>query len=710
MVLLKNHLPILALACATMALTVSSWAGTTVTFREVMATYHAGSEADLKRTIDGWEVSPKGWSLEPKLDQAQSVIFVAETPIEADLLHLTMFFMSGRPNASFANFSISYTSDARPDFQSAWHDLPILNFGGTTANLRSGPENHLIADEAPQTITGTLPDSLYWISARTRGKAITGFRIEVFPVFLNTTPPSGPQMSWSREMDFVLTEFRAEVTSTTTNVALGAPVTASHPLYIGHTRMTADALTDGWASTIAHPHEDVTGKDFYFEIDLGKQRTIDHLLLRQRGDDFNLERFGKMRIRLYDQDPKQGAIPTWQVLNRPDGSYPAQGESDVLRAADGQGKFHGRYLRISTENPAPHSPMLAEVEVYETRSTRLVSVKADDRQLAGGPELRIPPGVQRLAFQWEFPQSGRPHDRLYRWKVEGVRSDWQTSGTLLLEIPCPPAGEFQLEIQAAHSDGAWDASVTRLPFAVDARFTQTRAFPWLVAGGTLFCGFLVSWHFSRKRIIALQAQSALTAERSRIARNMHDDVGARIAQLAVLQDVFAREHPMSCEAKSDLSALTTCAREAMVALDEAVWTVNPRNDSLTALAAFLVQHADHSLSPLGIACRIDGPNTWPEVALRAGTRHEVALAFKEALQNIVKHAAATAVELTLRLENGLFSIRLADNGHGIPLETSGPGKDGLLNMRQRLESIGGTCDWLPGENGGTVVAMKLPLT
>ncbi len=289
-----------------MALTVCAWAGSTVAFREVMATYHAGSEADLKRTINGWEASSKGWSLEPKYDQAQATIFVAEIPIEADLLNLTMFFMAGRPNASFENFSISYTTDAHPDFQSIWHDLPILNFGATTSNLQRGPGNRLIADEAPQKITGTIPDSMYWISARTRGKAITGFRIEVFPVFLNADPASGPQMSWSGEKDFVLTEFRAEVTSTTTNVAPGAPVTATHPLYIGHNRMTADALTDGWPSTIAHPNEDVTGKDFYFEIDLGKERVIDRLLLRQRGDFYGLDRFGKMRIRLYDQDPKDG--------------------------------------------------------------------------------------------------------------------------------------------------------------------------------------------------------------------------------------------------------------------------------------------------------------------------------------------------------------------------------------------------------------------
>jgi signal transduction histidine kinase len=383
---------------------------------------------------------------------------------------------------------------------------------------------------------------------------------------------------------------------------------------------------------------------------------------------------------------------------------------DVVRAANGQGVFRGRYLRISTENPVPLSPMLAEVEVYETRTARLVSLKADDRLLPGGDGLRVPPGVQRLKFQWEIPQSGKPVDVLYRWKVAGVSHDWQSSDSLLLEIPCPPPGDFQMEIQAAHSDGTWDASLLQLPFTVDAHFTQTAGFLWLIGGVTLLVGVLVSRYFARRKIARLEAKSALSAERSRIARNMHDDVGARLAQLAVLQDVFTREHSMPPAAKSDLAVLTAHTREAMESLDEAVWTVNPRNDTLSSLAAFLMQHADHYLTPLGIACRIDGPNTWPQITLRAGIRHEVALAFKEALQNIVKHAAASEVEVTLRHEAGRFIIRVADNGRGFSQKTGGPGEDGLLNMRQRLESIGGTCDWLPRENGGTIVEMKLPLS
>jgi len=707
----KNTFALLALVLVSGILVGSVYART-VKFRELMTTYHAGTAEDVQRVIDGWEASPKGWSVEPNFGEAQAAIFVAESPIEADLLNLTMFFMAGRPNASFANFSLRYTTDEMPSFQGEWHDLPMINFGATTSKLKLAKDNRLIAEEVTGNVTGKIPDDHYWITARAPGKAITGFRIDVFPVFRRPEfsypdVSAGPLMSWSRESDFVLTEFRAEVVTTTTNVALGAPVTATHALYIG---MTADALTDGWPSTIAHPQEGVDTKDFAFEIDLGKERLIDHLTLRQRGDPYDLDRFGKMRIRLYDADRKGESTPTWQVLNRPDGSYPALGEADLLRAADGKGSFRGRYLRISTENPVPLSPMLAEVEVYETRTAHLVSVKADEQLIPSSGDLRIPAGAQRLALQWKIPQSGSPYDALYRWRLLGVNGAWQSSDSLLLEIPCPPPGDFILEIQAAHSDGTWDSSVMRMPFAVAARFTETAAFLWLIGGVTLLIGVLISRVFARLKIARLEAKSALAAERSRIARNMHDDVGARLAQLAVLQDVFSREHPLPPDAQADLAALTSCAREAMESLDEAVWTVNPRNDTLTALASFLAQHADRYLSPLGIVCRIDGLDDLPEVTLRTGTRHEVALAFKEALQNIVKHAAASEVEVTLQYGTERLTLRVADNGCGFPQKGGNPGEDGLLNMRQRLAFIGGTCEWLPGHNGGTIVEMKFPLS
>jgi signal transduction histidine kinase len=100
---------------------------------------------------------------------------------------------------------------------------------------------------------------------------------------------------------------------------------------------------------------------------------------------------------------------------------------------------------------------------------------------------------------------------------------------------------------------------------------------------------------------------------------------------------------------------------------------------------------------------------WPVIAVGAQKRHQLLLAFKEALQNIAKHAAATQVTLTLRHEPPNFVVRMEDNGRGLPAEFAGAGKDGFCNMQERLASVGGTCAVRSGAGGGTLVEMQIPL-
>lgn len=721
MALLNKHSVLLVLALIVHCYSGSlAWARSPVAFSRVEASYHAGEPAHLQQTIDGQSSSFDGWNVEGKFKSPQWIIFTAKNPIQADFIELSLHFMSGRPHSSFASFSLSYTTDETPSQDGAWEPLPLLNFSAATSKLTKDEGDRIMAEEVSYTITGLIPDEIYRISTRFPGVSVTGFRIDTFSV-LRSIPPfdktieilNVPIMAWAQDGNFVLTEFRAEVISTSTNVALGTPVTATHPLYTTSRKsgktMLPGALTDGWPSTIAHPAPNIVTQDFYFEFDLGQQRKIDHLGLRQRGDHHGLNRFGKMQIRLYDKDPKSGVSPTWQVLNRPDGSYPPKGAVDLLQADDGEGEFRGRYIRISSKNSKPLSPMLAELEVYETRTPQLLSVKVDEQKLETEGPLRIPPDVQRISFLLDIPQTGRPFDTLYRWRLRDSDRDWQHANSFELEIPCPPAGTFELELQAAHSDGTWDSSIMTLPFSVKARFTQTPMFLWLLGCITLLLGVASSYYYGQLKIKRLKALSALSDERSRIARNMHDDIGARLAQLTVLHDVFSIEHVLPPAANKDLGALTDHTRDAINALDEAVWTVNPRNDKLPALATYLIQYIDSYLAPLGVTYRIDSPNTWPNIPLRAGTRHEVALAFKESLQNIIKHAEATEVTVSLRYEDKQFSIYVADNGRGFTHQSSIPGQDGLRNMNQRLKSVNGTCDWSTNETGGTTVEMKLPV-
>jgi hypothetical protein len=168
-------------------------------------------------------------------------------------------------------------------------------------------------------------------------------------------------------------------------------------------------------------------------------------------------------------------------------------------------------------------------------------------------------------------------------------------------------------------------------------------------------------------------------------------------------------HALDPEAGRSLLRLNATAREAVAALDEVVWAINPRNDTLANVADYLCHCATEYFRPLEISCRLEAPPEWEPLQVRAQIRHQIMLAFKEALQNVVKHAAATEVTLTLRFEAPELVVLLEDNGCGIPENPGGMEKDGLANMRERLQSVGGSCRVSPRAAGGTRVEMRVKI-
>jgi signal transduction histidine kinase len=155
-------------------------------------------------------------------------------------------------------------------------------------------------------------------------------------------------------------------------------------------------------------------------------------------------------------------------------------------------------------------------------------------------------------------------------------------------------------------------------------------------------------------------------------------------------------------------------------MDEIVWAVNPKYDTLDSLAAYVGRFAQQYLSAAGIRCRLRMPVQLPSLALRAEVRHNIFLAFKEALNNIVKHSRATEVSITLNHDPHHFVLLLVDNGQGMQAshpERAAPSVDalrsssgnGLLNMQKRMEEIGGRCGWDSTPGKGTRVTLNAPI-
>jgi signal transduction histidine kinase len=681
-----------------------------ILLKSAEATFHSRDPSELMRVIDGVPIGPEGWSVAPNLDQPQAMIFRCAEPVEVAELDVTLYFLSGRPNNSIAEFSLSYTTDEEPSLEGNWKPLKILRFTAEVATLQRTDQGHLRAAMLPNVMTGKIPDDIYRIAVHSPESSATGFRLDVFPVFAYKDAP--PWMSWGTPHDFVLTEFRVEEdTREATNIALHCPVRASHPLFQG---MKPGALTDGLPATIAHPSDETPIPDFYYEVDLGRVAAFDHLGLRTRADGY-LNRFSRIIVRIYEADPQTGAPPAWEGMIRADGSHPPAGTADIVRAAQGKGVFRGRYLRLSSDSKIPLSPQLAEVEVYEPRTPEVIEALADGREIPLPGSIELPPGIRRLSLRLRIPQMGRPPGNTFRWRLRGDLEEWQMARLMFLDMPCPPPGKTTVfEAQALHSDNQWDATVFSLPIISRQHFWENRWFQGILAILLLGFSMWVARARTRRRaarqLAAMKARASLAEERARIARDLHDDLGANLAEIAMISELAREALPADDPTRAPLDKIFTRAEGNTRRLGEIVWAVNPSNDTLEHFTKYLCKFAQDYLSLAGVRCRFQIPGIMPPGYFSAAQRYNLLLAAKETIHNAVKHGDPGTVNLHLGMCDGRFVVTIQDDGCGFDEASAPASTRGCANMRLRMETIGGIFHITSCPGKGTTVTLQAPFT
>jgi ligand-binding sensor domain-containing protein/signal transduction histidine kinase len=338
--------------------------------------------------------------------------------------------------------------------------------------------------------------------------------------------------------------------------------------------------------------------------------------------------------------------------------------------------------------------------------------------------IRITPGRQRFEFHYTGLSFVSPDKVRFRYQLEGLETDWQEAGTKrVAQYSYLRPGTYRFHVKACNNDGVWNEAGATLAFAVMPFFWQTwwfQAAAVLAGGGAIGAGVL--WGSRRRlrhKLEQLERQRALERERARIARDIHDDLGASLTRITMLCQSARGELEGHHQAAADVDQIYGTARELTRAMDEIVWAVNPKHDTLDSLVTYLGRYAQNFLSAAAIRCRLDVPLHLPAWALTAEIRHHVFLAFKEALNNVVKHALATEVGVSLELLPNGFVLMIKDNGHGFEFPSPAarpfaageharvaPG-NGLLNMRKRLEEIGGRCEWQTAPGDGTRVKLAI---
>lgn len=320
---------------------------------------------------------------------------------------------------------------------------------------------------------------------------------------------------------------------------------------------------------------------------------------------------------------------------------------------------------------------------------------------AGTAPLKIPPGQQRFEFHFTGLSFVAPEKMQFQYRLAGWEKDWvdADNNKRVAEYSYIPPGSYTFHVRACNSDGVWNETGAALALIVLPHFWQTWWFHTLATLSAIALVAGIAWFISRRRmrfkLERVERQQALERERTRIAKDIHDHLGANLTRISLLSQSAHGDLENPAQAAAQLERIYNTSRELTRSMDEIVWAVNPQHDTLDSLASYLGNFAQEYLVSLNIRCRLDVPLHLPHWPITAEMRHNVFLAFKEALHNVVKHSGAREVSVIFATDAAGFHLAVRDNGKGFDpaTVTTRPGRgNGLKNMRQRLEKIGGRCE------------------
>jgi signal transduction histidine kinase len=205
-----------------------------------------------------------------------------------------------------------------------------------------------------------------------------------------------------------------------------------------------------------------------------------------------------------------------------------------------------------------------------------------------------------------------------------------------------------------------------------------------------------------KQIAVLSAQQD---ERSRISADMHDELGSGVTAIRLLSEIArqkTKQQPIE-----EISRISYNANELMTKMNAIIWSMNPGNDSVSSLVAYIRSYASEYLDNFNMDYKINVPGHIPDTDVSGVKRRNIFLVLKESINNVMKHAKATEVQINIGFEGNTMLIEITDNGKGIDSEKLNQFGNGLKNMQRRMEGIGGSFSILV--NNGTTVKLQMPL-
>ena len=361
------------------------------------------------------------------------------------------------------------------------------------------------------------------------------------------------------------------------------------------------------------------------------------------------------------------------------------------------------------ERIEPPQVRIAEVRIAD--AAQPIS-PAGEQSVAG---LELEPGRAQLEVAF-FGVSFATGDRLaFEYRLVGASDTWsapQQLRSMLLANLAP--GTYQFEVRALSASGARSAQPASVAFRVMP--PVWRRWWFITAAVLLLMSGLVAFERYRaehRRAINRAREERLTElerVRRRIAADLHDEIGSSLTQISILSEVAQRQgSETTSNVRHALDTIAASSRDLVESMSDIVWAINPAKDHLSDLTQRMRRLAADSFTAGNMAFTLELPPSGHEFALGANLRREVFLIFKEAITNVIKHAAASEAAIRLAIDQGVLRLEIRDNGRGFDPSTPTDGH-GLASLRSRAAALGGSLKIVSAPGAGTVVTLEAPVT
>ena len=326
-------------------------------------------------------------------------------------------------------------------------------------------------------------------------------------------------------------------------------------------------------------------------------------------------------------------------------------------------------------------------------------------------KISLSSGQNTFSFDFSSISFFHTADCSFEYTLQGYDDKWVKSGAAhYTRYSKIPPGKYLFMLRVLDNQGKISSYNKVLEIEIAKSFWQTNFFNACLIAVILFTGWLfLKWYSNekiKKQKRELEKLKAIEKERTRIATDMHDDLGAGLSRIKFLSETIGIKKQQLQSFDEDISKIREYSHEMIDKMGEIVWALNEKNDTLSDLLSYTRSYAVEYLSQNGITCIVVAPEQFPTTFVSGEFRRDIYLTVKEALHNIVKHAQASSVTIKIDV-NSKLGIEIQDDGMGFDKTKIRSFSNGLSNMKSRINDINGKFEII--NKLGTTIKINVPL-